>query len=78
MKELHYGSMDLVARMVDGEGRTYDILDGAYTIDVWRHGDGGFGGRSLYRIYMDMSIAEVIAELAKDFGFVELVEGEVV
>lgn len=77
MKELHYGSMDLVARMVDSDGRTYDILDGAYTIDVWRHGDGGFGGRSLYRIYMDMTIAEVIAELAKDFGFVELVDGEV-
>lgn len=78
MKELHYGSMDLVARMVDGEGRKYDILDGAYTIDVWRHGDGGFGGRSLYRIYMDTTLAEVISDLAKDFGLVELVEGEVV
>ena len=76
MKELHYGSMDLVARMVDGEGRKYDILDGAYTIDVWQHTERG--GARLYNIYIDMSIAEVIQTLAVDFGFVELVEGEVI
>jgi len=77
MKELHYyGSADLVARMKDSAGREYDIVKTTYTLDVWQHIDRG--GTRLYTMFADITLPEVIQTLAVDFGFVELVEGEVV